>query len=399
MEHQNTVDGVKRLVAQQVEAIHPRLIEISHTIHDNPEILFQEQKAVALLTEELHKEGFAVQRPVAGLETAFVASHGNGRPAVAFLAEYDALPGVGHACGHNLMAVWALGAGIALKRALPGLHGTIKVIGTPAEEGGGGKVIMAEAGVFRGLDAAIILHAKDESYLQQSFLAMNLYQVEFFGKSAHAAASPEQGISALDAVLQVFFSVNAWRQMLTTDARIHGSITHGGDAPNIIPEYAAAKFILRAREQSYLEQMDRRFRNIVEGAGLATGARHKITVQSSYSAMASNPVLIELFRQNMEELGVQYGTPPENSGVGSSDIGNVSQLVPTIHPMLKVADRGTPLHSPEFAQATASKVADEAIATGCKLMAWTGADVLLRPEVREQLRVSFRQQVGRDPQE
>ncbi len=272
-----SLETVKASITQQIQALHPRLIEISHIIHDNPEIQFQEHKAVALLTEELAKEGFAVQRPVAGLDTAFVATFGHGRPAVAFLAEYDALPGLGHACGHNLMAVWAIGAGIALKRALPNIDGTIQVIGTPAEEGGGGKVIMGEKGIFRGLDAAVILHAKDSTYLEQSFLAMKSYQVEFFGRSAHAAASPEEGISALDAVMQLFFSVNAWRQMMRSDARIHGTITHGGDAPNIIPEYAAAKFIVRAADQAYLEQLDARFQNIVEAAALATGTRSKLT--------------------------------------------------------------------------------------------------------------------------
>ncbi len=394
-----SVEAVKELIAREVKGLHPRLTEISHTIHANPELQFQEHRAVALLTEELAKEGFAVRRPVAGLETAFVASFGRGRPAVAFLAEYDALPGLGHACGHNLMGVWALGAGIALKRALPNLEGTIQVIGTPAEEGGGGKVTLGEAGAFRGLDAALILHARDTTFLEQGFLAVNMYQIEFFGKSAHAAASPEEGISALDAVMQVFFSVNAMRQMLKPDARIHGSITHGGDAPNIIPEYAAAKFLVRAKEQAYLEELDRRFRNIVEGASLATGARAQVTKQTSYMAMASNPALIEQLRQNMETLGVQHETPPANSGTGSSDIGNVSQLVPTIHPLLKITDKGVPLHSPEFARAAAGERADHAIATGCTLMAWTAADVLLRPEVRQRVRAAFREQLGRDPQE
>ena len=393
------LETVKASIARQVQVLHPRLIEISHTIHANPELQFQEHKAVALLTEELAKEGFAVQHPVAGLDTAFVATFGHGRPAVAFLAEYDALPGLGHACGHNLMAVWAIGAGIALKRALPNLNGTIQVIGTPAEEGGGGKVIMGEKGIFRGLDAAVILHAKDSTYLEQSFLAMKSYQVEFFGRSAHAAASPEEGISALDAVMQLFFSVNAWRQMMRSDARIHGTITHGGDAPNIIPEYAAAKFIVRAADQAYLEQLDARFQNIVEGAALATGTRSKLTQISSYMAMASNPALVELLRLNAEALDIQYDTPPSNGGTGSSDIGNVSQLVPAVHPLLKVSEKGIPLHSPEFAKATASEQADKAIATGCALMAWTVADLMLRPEVRQRVREDFRRQSGRDPQE
>jgi metal-dependent amidase/aminoacylase/carboxypeptidase family protein len=206
------VDAVKTRVAEEVEQLHPRLVEISHALHDNPETLFEERKAAALLTGVLEEAGFGVQRGTAGLETAFVATRGSGRPAVAFLAEYD-----------------------ALGRALPDVRGTIQVIGTPAEEGGGGKVTMAEAGVFRGLDAAIMLHPRDTTYLDRGSLAVVGCTVEFFGKAAHASAQPERGINALDAVLQVFFSVNAMRQSLRPHTRVHGNITHGGDAPNVIP--------------------------------------------------------------------------------------------------------------------------------------------------------------------
>ncbi len=392
-------ETAKELIAREVRALHPRLIEISHEIHANPEIQFQEHRAVALLAGELEREGFTVQRPVAGLETAFVSSYGQGRPAVAFLAEYDALPGLGHACGHNLMAVWALGAGLALKRALPDLEGTIQVIGTPAEEGGGGKVIMAEAGVFMGVDAALIMHPRDATFLDRGSLAVSHFEVEFFGKSAHAAAFPHQGISALDAVLQLFFSLNALRQMLKPDARVHGCITHGGDAPNIIPEYAAARFLVRAKEQPYLEELERKFLNVVEGAALATGARSQVHKGTSYAARVCNRELVELLRGNMQALGIEYETPPADGGVGSSDIGNVSQLVPTIHPYLAICEKGIASHSPEFAVAALSERADALIATGATLLAWTGAEPLLRPEVRGRLRDSFREQMGRDPQE
>ncbi len=393
------VDSAKELIGKEVRGLHPRLTEISHTIHANPEIQFQEHRAVALLTGELEKEGFTVQRPVAGLETAFVANYGRGKPAVAFLAEYDALPKLGHACGHNLMAVWALGAGLAVKRALPNLEGTIQVIGTPAEEGGGGKVIMTNAGVFQGLDAAIIMHPKDETYLDRGSLAVSHFDVEFFGKSAHAAAYPDKGISALDAVLQLFFSLNALRQMLKPDARVHGCITHGGDAPNIIPEYASAKFLLRAKDQEYVEDLEKKFLNIVEGAALATGARPEVHKGVSYAARVCNRELIEVLRGNMEVLGIEYETPPADGGVGSSDIGDVSQVVPTIHPYMGICEKGIVGHSPEFAAAAITERADQLIATGATLLAWTGVEVLLNPEVRQRVRATFREQLGRDPQE
>lgn len=351
------VEGVKRRTVQKVVEMEPRLVELSHTIHANPELGFQEHKSVRLLTAELEREGFAIQRGVAGLDTAFVASYGHGKPVVAFLAEYDALKGLGHACGHNLIATWAVGAGIALRRACPDAEGTIQVIGTPAEEGGGGKVIMAEAGVFDGLAAAIMMHPRDETLLDRSSLAISHYDVEFFGKSAHAAVYPEKGISALDAVLQLFFSVNAMRQMLPPGARIHGCITHGGDAPNIIPEYAAATFLVRAREQEQLEGLNVRFEKIVEGAGLATGARPKMIKGVSYKTRVCNRALVETLRENIESLGIPYNIPAADGGMGSSDIGDVSHVVPTIHPYFQISPRGTVSHSPEFAQAAVSEQA------------------------------------------
>lgn len=395
---ENRVQVARQRIVEEVGSLRRRLIEISHTLHANPETGFQEHQAAALLTGELESNGFAIQRGVAGLDTAFVAVRGQGKPAVAFLAEYDALPKLGHACGHNLIAVWALGAAIALGRACPGVEGSIQVIGTPAEEGGGGKVIMADAGVFRGLDAAIMMHPSDATIPDRGSLAVTRYDVRFYGQSAHAAARPEQGISALDGVLHLFFSVNALRQLLRSDTRIHGVITHGGDAPNIIPDYAAADFMVRAGEQAYHEGLKRRFLGIVEAASLATGARSQVTEGISYRCRVCNRALVEVLRENLEALGLEYEVPPPGAGVGSSDIGDVSQLVPTIHPFLGICEKGTPGHSPAFAEAAATDRADRSIATGSTLLAWTGADVLLRPEVRELARESFREQMGRDPQ-
>jgi amidohydrolase len=302
-----TIDVAKSAIAAEARALHPRLIDISQTLHANPEILFEERQAAALLTNELEEHGFNVERGVAGLETAFVATYGSGKPVVALLAEYDALPKLGHACGHNLIATWAVGAGIALRRALPEVAGTIQVIGTPAEEGGGGKVIMAEAGIFNKVDAAIMMHPRDATYLDRGSLAVTRYTVEFFGQSAHASSGPEKGINALDAILQVFFSINALRQAFKPHTRIHGVITHGGDAPNIIPDYAAAKFLVRANEQAYHEELKQKFRNIVEAAALATGARVEIDEGVSYQQRVCNTALVE----RRDRAAARYQRGPE----------------------------------------------------------------------------------------
>ncbi len=392
-----TLQEVKERIVAEAKALHPQLINVSQTIHANPELLFQEHKAMQLLTGELEEHGFDVERGVAGLETAFVATYGSGEPVVGILCEYDALPQIGHACGHNLIGTWGMGAGIILRRALGEFEGTIKVIGTPAEEGGGGKVIMAEAGVFNGLSAAMMMHPRDRTYLDRGSLAVTPYKVEFFGKPAHASSSPESGINALDAMLQLFFSINQLRQAFKANTRIHGVITHGGDAANVIPEYTSASILVRANDQSYLEELNGKFRNMVEAAALATGAEAKITEGISYKQRVSNTKLVETFGENLTGLGLEHETPPAGAGVGSSDIGDVSQLVPTIHPYLKIADVGTGAHTQEFAVAAQSERADELTATGAILLAQTAADVLLRPELREELRAAFRDQLGRDP--
>jgi amidohydrolase len=395
--NETAIQDIKQRIQREARTLHPRLIDMAHELHEHPEILFEEHRAAQLLTNELEEHGFEVERGVAGLETAFVATYGRGRPVVGILAEYDALPGLGHACGHNLIATWGVGAGIALRRALPDVQGTIKVIGTPGEEGGGGKVIMAAAGIFNGLEAAMMMHPRDTTYLDRGSLAAARYTIEFFGKSAHASSAPEQGINALDALLQVFFSVAQLRQAFPPQTRIHGVITHGGDAPNIIPEYTAARFLVRANEPAYFEELKQKFLDIVNAAALATGARVEITSGVEYQQRISNTALVETFGENLAALGIVPEAPTATTGVGSSDIGNVSQLVPTIHPYLQICEKGIGGHTPEFAEAAASKRADELTATGATLLAWTAADVLLRQDVREWLRESFRAQMGRDP--
>jgi amidohydrolase len=391
------IDQIKEQIATEARRLHPRLVEISQAIHADPEICFEEYKAAELLTNDLEEHGFEVERGVAGMDTAFVATYGEGEPVVGIIAEYDALPEIGHACGHNLIGTWAVGAGIALRRAFPDIKGTIKVIGSPAEEGGGGKVIQAEAGIFDGLAAAMMMHPRDRTYLDRGSLAVTPFDIEFFGKPAHASSSPETGINALDAMIQVFNSVNALRQAFKPHTRIHGIISHGGDAPNVIPEHTAAKFLVRASDQTYLEELCGKFRNIVNAAALATGAEAKITEGISYQQRVCNTALVETFRDNLTALGFEYETPPADAGVGSSDIGNVSQIVPTIHPYLKICETGIGGHTAPFAEAAKSPEADKLTADGSIMLAWTAADVLLRPDLREKLRETFREQLGRDP--
>lgn len=391
--------AIKERIADEVRESHPQLIAISHDLHDHPEIAFEERHAVATLTAELERAGFAIERGVAGLETAFIATAGSGEPTVGLLAEYDALPKLGHACGHNLIATWALGAALALRAALPAGAGTIKLFGTPAEEGGGGKAIMADAGLFDGLAAAMMIHARDVTYVERATLALTSFTVEFAGRAAHASAYPERGVNALDAILHVFFGVNAYRQGLPPRVRIHGIITAGGEAVNVVPEHAACEFLLRAPTQAILDGVRERFLGIVRGAEAATGATATVIEGRGYPHRVSNPALAATFRENLVALGQPFEVPSADVGIGSSDSAAVSHRVPMIHPYLQICDPPVGAHTPAFAAAARSPRADAQIADGAILLAWTAAEVCLRPALREALRAGFREQLGREPYE
>jgi amidohydrolase len=374
---------LKERVVASVDAHRPELIRVSDTIHATPELGFEEHQAAALLTSRLEEAGFSVLRGVAGMETAFIASMQGQQPGptVAFLAEYDALAGLGHACGHNIIAAAALGAGLAMETVLGELSGTIQVIGTPAEEGGGGKAIMVDAGVFDDVAAAMMIHPSGRNLLGRKALTAYGVTVEFFGKSAHAAAMPDEGINALDAILLTFAGINALRQHLRDDARIHGIISHGGDAPNIIPDYTQAELIVRAADTPYATEVLDKVQACAEGAALATGARLEFKLSGPrYDARLPNPTLVKLFKANLETLGLQVEIATGKERLGSSDIGNVSQVVPTIHPYIAIAPDEVGGHTIEFREAAASAAGHEGLIHAAKALAMTAIDLLDEPE-------------------
>lgn len=391
----NKLDGLKQRVMAEVDARRDELIHIADTIHANPELAFKEFEAAALLSGTLEENGFAVERGVAGMETAFVATlrGQDDGPMIAFLAEYDALAGLGHACGHNIIGTAAVGAGLASKTVLPELAGTVQVIGTPAEEGGGGKIIMVDAGIFADVDVAMMIHPSTRNLLGRLALTAVATSIEFFGKPAHAAAAPDRGINALEAILLTFNSINALRQHLRDDVRIHGIITHGGEAANIVPEYAAARFIVRAADTPYAMEVLEKVRACAEGAALATGARLEFKqVGRRYDARLPNPKLVNLFKDNLEALGLDVELATGNERMGSSDIGNVSQVVPAIHPYIAIAPEVIAGHSNEFREAAASPAGHEAVIHAAKALAMTAVDLLAVPVNVSEARKAFEEQ-------
>jgi amidohydrolase len=385
-----STEELKARVCDYLDELAPRLIQISHTIHANPEIAFEEHESMKLLADTAESNGYTVQRGVAGLDTAFVAESRRGEgPTVAFLAEYDALPGLGHACGHNIIGTAATGAALALQAIREEIGGTIKLIGTPAEEGGGGKVIMAEHNVFDGLDAAMMVHPGTKAMTTRTTLAANRITFEFFGKAAHAASRPFDGINALDACIQTFNNINALRQHLKPKVRIHGIVKHGGDAPNIVPEYTSAEFSVRAADSDYSFEVLQKVIACAEAGALAAGATMKYQHTMHYAQRIANPTLARLFGDNISGLGEVVEEPAHDEPMGSSDMGNVSQIVPSIHPYVTIAPPGVGGHTPEFAVAAKSEWGDQALLRSAKAMAMTAVDLMTQPELLAQAKAEF----------
>jgi len=364
-------------VSAAVAAQRDELEAIALGLHADPETAFNEHRSAARLTAALRAAGFEVTTPVAELDTAFVASHrfGAGGPRIALIAEYDALPGLGHACGHNLIAAASVGAARALARALAVSHGELLVIGTPAEEGGGGKILMLRAGVFEGIDAAMMFHPGARTMTTRGSLAATRLTLRFHGRAAHAAAAPHLGINALDACIQTFNAINALRQHVRDETRIHGIISHGGEAPNIVPAFAEARFSVRHREFEYVKVLRERVIAAARGAAAAVGATVEIEEGLAYAERNVNRTIAGRFQRHLEAQGEAVLEPLPVGGVGSSDFGNVSQVVPAIHPYVAMVPEGTSAHTPEFAAAAASPAGLRALHLAATALAATAADL------------------------
>lgn len=379
-------------ILAEVDALTPELQTLSKQLYEHPEIAFQEHQACEWLSAYLEGKGFAVERQTGGVETAFSASipDRQARPKVAFLAEYDALPKIGHGCGHNLIAAASVGAGVALSRCLDGVQGSLVVVGTPAEEGGGGKIMLLDAGKFDNVDAAMMFHPSSRTVVGDDSLGRIKFTVEFFGKTAHAAGSPEDGLNALDAMIAFFSNIGLLRQQLKNEARIHGIITHGGDAPNVIPDYTSALMYVRTLDLSYLDKVFAKVEHCAKGAALATGTELKIVQNPMrYAPRKRSFALEKVCQKQMEALGLMIQKPLAGK-LGSTDLGNLSQKVPAIHPTIAIVDEGVPGHSIHMAEATMSPRGQEAMITAAKMLALTAYEFLNSQELQEEVAREFR---------
>jgi amidohydrolase len=397
-----------RQVTRTVEALRQELVDISLDIHAHPELNYQEHHAAQVLADALERHGFQVERGVGGVETAFrgVIQGGNGDgPTVALLAEYDALPGIGHGCGHNLIAMSNLGAGLGVKAVMESLPGRVIVLGTPAEEGGGGKIRLLDASVFEGVDVALSSHPSSNRTIiptdipqdQSWSLAMVGYRYAYHGKAAHAAVVPHEGINALNAVIHLFTGIDALRQHLREDVRIHGIITDGGKAPNVVPDFAAANFMLRSRDREYLHEVVDKVRRVAEGAAQITGARLEVLpAHPLYENVRPNAALAQAARANAQAVGMPLDAAPAgwNGGGASTDFGNVSQALPAYYLRFAVSQQPVPGHSTAMAEAAKSAFGhDNAIATA-KVLALTVCDLLTRPDLLAAARSEFAARAG-----
>ncbi|MEH7226039.1 M20 family metallopeptidase [Bacillus sp. JJ1566] len=383
---------MKSEILAAIEENKDRFYEISAYIGANPELGHEEFKACKILTDELKKQNFDVVIGTAGLPTAFEATFDSGKPGatIGIMSEYDALPELGHACGHNLIGTMGIAAGIGLSKVIHETGGKVVVYGTPAEETKGGKVTMAEQGIFDHLDVAMMVHPLSHYEKSGASLAMDAIQFEFFGKAAHAAAAPHEGINALDAVIQTFNSINALRQHITSDARIHGIISEGGQAANIVPDYAVAQFYVRAASRAYVNELVEKVKKCAQGAALQTGATMEWSFyEFSYDDMVTNEAFSDVFTETLIELGVNPEEIHERADGGSLDMGNVSHVVPSIHPYVKICDEPFACHTHGFREAALSNQGKEAMILGAKTMALTGYKILTEPQVLENIKEEF----------
>ena len=377
-----TPELAKQHMAADVDARAGVLIDISHQIHETPELCFEEHAAHDLLCDTLEAAGLDVERSAFGLDTAFVARAGRSGPEVAVICEYDALPEIGHACGHNVIAAAGLGAGLAAASMADKLGGRVSVIGTPAEEGGGGKCYLLERGAFDGISAAMMVHPANHELTGMSAIAVEQIEATYTGQSAHAAASPHMGRNALDGAVLGYMNVAALRQHIRPDERIHGIFTRSGDKPNIVPHEAAAEWYVRSPKLDSLAELRARVVACLEAGAAAAGVEIECQCKAPiYADMIDNRVLLDFYTRNAAAAGRIAVEPRSASAVvGSTDMGNVSYAVPSIHPIIKVAPDHVAIHTPEFARHARSNSGDQAVLDGAKIMAMTVADLWLDPD-------------------
>ncbi len=370
----------KSAAMQKLKSVYPRLLELSHRIHANPEIGFEEVNAATWISEILAGAGFDVRTGVCSLPTAFLATAGNGPVHVGFCAEYDALPGIGHACGHNIIAAAAVGAGIAASAVAEEVGLTVTVIGTPGEEQGdaGGKILLLERGAFSGIHAAMMVHPAPFDVLTPKIIAASMFEARYTGKEAHASAFPELGINAADALTIAQTAIGLLRQHILPTDRIHGIITAGGEAPNVVPAFTKARYIVRGETLEDLERLRPRVYRCFEAGALATGSKLQIVGgEKPYSHMVHNLEMAAYFRLNAESLGRVF--PPTGTenyrAVASTDMGNVSLAIPSIHPMIGIQSYPSVNHQREFTETCITEFADRAVFDGALAMAWTAIDL------------------------
>ena len=368
------------------------LLAVSHDIHAHPELAFNEKRASALLADTAERFGLTAKRGAYGLPTAFEARFGAGGRNVAVLAEYDALPGIGHACGHNLIATAALGAALALHDAKDELAGTVTFLGTPAEEKGGGKEVMARAGAFDGVDAALMMHPSGINLATMPSICVAEVRATYHGKAAHASAMPHRGLNALDGLLLAYQAISNLRQHIQHSERIHGIVTEGGQAPNIVPERSVGEFYVRAKNEADLARLKPRVQACFEAGAKASGCRVELKwADVDYLDLKTNWPLAARFQRHAEGLGREF-LPLEQlepGSSGSTDMGNVSHRVPSIHPMLACAPRHVVIHNPEFAKWAGSELGDQAALDGAKALAMTAADYLADATLQAEAEKAF----------
>ena len=392
-------EELKQIVVNRIDAMAAQLLDVSHDIHAHPELAFNEHHASSLLCDTLSAAGLPVRRAAYGLATAFECEFEGAAPGprVALLAEYDALPGIGHACGHNLIATAALGATLALDAVRDRLRGTVRLLGTPAEEKGGGKELMIRAGAFDGVDAAMMMHPSGINLTTMPCICVAEVRVEYHGRSAHASAMPHRGINALDGLLLAYQAISNLRQHIRATERIHGIITDGGKAPNIVPDFAAGDFYVRAANVDELAQLKPRVQACFEAGAKGSGCEVDVRWAGvDYLDLNVSAPLASSFQRNAESLGRSF-FPIEKLPAGSSgstDMGNVSYRVPSIHPMLAAAPNNVVIHHPDFAKWARSEMGDAAALDGAKALAMTAIDFLQTPSLQQDCKRAFAVSLG-----